>query len=80
MKTWHNCETTHCLAGWAVTLHSQGELLESMIGSNAAGALIFNACCGEVPDFFSKETEAVEWLRKKVVEPAVVNPVDGSTS
>ena len=65
MGTWHACETTHCLAGWAVTLHSQGQLLESMIGTNAAGALIFNACCGEVPDFFSSETLAVEWLKNK---------------
>jgi uncharacterized protein YjbI with pentapeptide repeats len=65
METWHACETTHCLAGWAVTLHSQGTLLESMVGPNVAGAMIFNACCGEVPDFFSGEETAVEWLRQK---------------
>lgn len=68
MDTWHSCETTHCLAGWAVTLHPEGKLLESMIGTNASGALIFNACCGEVPDFFSNEEEAVEWLRSKAKE------------
>ena len=68
MDTWHLCETTHCLAGWAVTLHPQGKLLESMIGPNAAGALIFNACCGEVPDFFSDEKTAVNWLRSKAKE------------
>ena len=65
MDAWHSCDTTHCLAGWAVTLHSQGKLLESLIGPNAAGALIFNACCGEAPDFFSDEKTAVNWLLSK---------------
>ena len=65
MKTWHTCETTHCLAGWAVTLHTQGKLLESMIGTNAAGALIFNACCKEVPDFYDTKENAIDWLRSK---------------
>lgn len=68
MDAWHSCDTTHCLAGWAVTLHSQGKLLESLIGPNAAGALIFNACCGEAPDFFSDKKTAVNWLLSKAKE------------
>jgi hypothetical protein len=67
MSTWHTCETTHCLAGWATTLHPQGRLLESLVGAKTAGALIFNACCGEIPSFYSSDEAAVEWLNK---EPA----------
>ena len=64
MARWHTCETTHCLAGWATTLHPQGKLLESLIGPNAAGALIFNACCDEVPNFTASNEDAMEWLKK----------------
>jgi len=70
MKTWHVCETTHCLAGWATTLHSQGKLLESLIGPNAAGALIFNKCVGSVPDFFSTKSDATKWLNEKAAQPS----------
>ena len=65
MTQWHTCETVHCLAGWAVTLHPNGKQLESLIGTNAAGALIFNASVGEVPDFYSSEDTAIEWLKKE---------------
>ena len=68
MSTWHSCETTHCLAGWATTLHPQGKLIESLVGPNAAGALIFNACCGEIPDFYATNEDAMEWLKKQAVE------------
>jgi hypothetical protein len=73
MSDWHHgdpCGTTHCLAGWAVTLHPQGQLIESLIGPNAAGALIFNACCGEIPDFFGSNEKAMNWLQEKASETA----------
>lgn len=62
MSQWHTCETTHCMAGWATTIHPQGKLLESMIGPNAAGALIFNASVGEVPNFYATNEKAMAWL------------------
>jgi len=64
MDAWHTCETTHCLAGWAVTIHSQGVLLESIYGTSAAAAMIFHVCEGEVPDFHSSNEVAMEWLKK----------------
>ena len=66
MSTWHSCETTHCLAGWATTLHPQGKSLDAALGTNAAGAILFNACEGEVPDFYSDNEEAIKWLKKGV--------------
>lgn len=65
MAYWHTCETTHCLAGWAVHLAGDaGSALEEQLGASAAGALIFHASIGEVPDFYSSDEEAIEWLRK----------------
>lgn len=65
MSNWHTCKTTHCLAGWAVVLHPQGELLESIYGTSAAAAMIFQVCEGEVPDFHSSNEAAMEWLKKE---------------
>jgi uncharacterized protein YjbI with pentapeptide repeats len=44
MDAWHKCETTHCRAGWAITLAgSAGRTLEFLYGSEAAGNLIYAA-------------------------------------
>ena len=66
MRRWHTCDTVHCLAGWAVTLHEEGKELEEKFGTSAAAALIFNASCGEVPDFYSDDKDAKAWLKLKV--------------
>ena len=63
MDKWHTCETVHCLAGWAVTLHPQGKELEQTFGIENAGRMIFAACEGEVPDFYSDEETAMNWLK-----------------
>ena len=63
MSVWHSCETVHCLAGWATTLHPEGKLIESLVGTNVAGALIFNACTGTVPNFYSDSETAMNWLK-----------------
>ncbi len=60
MSKWHTCETTHCRAGWAVTLAGRAGLdLERKIGSSAAGALIYAASTGRVPDFHCSDEEAL---------------------
>lgn len=64
MTTWHTCDTTHCLAGWAVSLHPQGESLVSKLTIDPAAAIIFNACCGEVPNFYSSKRAAMQWLER----------------
>jgi len=64
MGTWHTCETTHCRAGWAVHLAGvAGYALEDRIGSSAAGALIYHASTGRVPDFFASNKTALADIR-----------------
>lgn len=70
MHAWHtpemsSCGTVHCLAGWAVTVHAVGRRLEHLLGTSAAAALIFQACLGEVPDYYSTRKVALSWLRKQ---------------
>ena len=41
METWHACETTHCLAGWAVHLSGvAGKALETVTSPSVAGAIL----------------------------------------
>ena len=66
MGSWHMCETTHCRAGWAVTLAGlPGKILEDRIGSGPAGALIYAASRPgkRVPNFFANNDEAMEDIR-----------------
>ena len=78
MATWHQCETTHCRAGWAVQLAGPaGKALEWAIGPAAAGALIHLASCpaldGKVPDFYASNEEALADIRRLAeTEPEIV--------
>ena len=66
MDTWHTCQTTHCRAGWAITLAGDaGAALEAQYGSCAAGALIYNASAGYVPDFYASDDNAMDDLRAR---------------
>lgn len=65
MRSWHVCETTHCRAGWAITLAGEaGKLLESRIGTASAGALIYLASAGYMPNFYATNDEAMADLRE----------------
>jgi hypothetical protein len=67
MSSWHNsCGTAHCRAGWAVTLHPQGLALEAKYGTNAAAALIYNACSNSerTPNWFADNAEALADIRR----------------
>lgn len=58
------CNTTHCLAGFAIDLAgSAGYVLEDQIGSSAAGAFIYFVSTGQVPDFFTDNDTALHDLR-----------------
>jgi uncharacterized protein YjbI with pentapeptide repeats len=60
MYAWHTCETTHCRAGWAVTLAGEaGRTLEAKIGTAAAGALIYYRSTGRIPDFYASDEDAL---------------------
>jgi hypothetical protein len=64
MDRWHTCDTTHCRAGWAVVLVGYaGRILEERVGSYAAGALIYEASTGNVPDFFAENEDALEDIK-----------------
>jgi hypothetical protein len=42
MSTWHTCETTHCRAGWVVTLAGEaGKELEAFHNTELAAMLIY---------------------------------------
>ena len=41
MCAWHTCDTTHCMAGWAITLAGdKGRKLEAKYGPHAAGTIL----------------------------------------
>jgi hypothetical protein len=66
MKSWHTCETTHCLAGWAVHLTGPaGYALEMVVGPKLAGQLLMP----EAAHLFEAENkEALEWCRQQVAK------------
>ncbi len=65
MESWHRCETTHCRAGWAITLAGPaGHQLELQHGPQRAGAMIYRASTGTVPHFFASNEDALEDLRR----------------
>jgi hypothetical protein len=62
MRNWHTCETTHCRAGWAVTLAGDaGRALEAKTSPYLAGRLIYEASRPGVPcpDFFASDDDAL---------------------
>ena len=79
MTVWHTCDTTHCIAGWAVHLSGDaGARLEAQVGSAAAGALIYaRHGCASIPDFYEANTVALQHLRERAA--AFVAPETGET-
>jgi len=73
MSDWHTCETTHCRAGWAITLAGDaGKALEDKIGPAAAAAAIYIASdpkLERIPDFHcSNETAMADMKRLAELE------------
>jgi hypothetical protein len=60
MNSWH-CGTTHCRAGWAITLAGEaGAKLEAALGSANAGRYIYEASTGRpAPDFYATTNNAL---------------------
>jgi hypothetical protein len=67
MSSWHTCETTHCRAGWAITLAGDaGRVLEDVIGANAAAAVIYASSGSHpVPDWFASNEDAMADIKKR---------------
>ena len=73
MSDWHTCKTTHCRAGWAITLAGDaGKSLENEIGPAAAAAAIYIASdpkLERIPDFHcSNETAMADMKRLAELE------------
>ena len=66
MSAWHTCETTHCMAGWAIHLAGEpGHALEAKYGPHIAGRMIFTASTGHTPHFFASDEQALIDLRER---------------
>ena len=70
MSSWHDddenprdCNTAHCLAGWAITLSDQGALLEQCYGPEIAGLILLGVEAHS--HFYNNETEVFSWLNNK---------------
>ena len=79
MNFWHTCETTHCMAGWAVVLAGPaGKKLEQRFGSASAGALIFAASRPNlpIPDFYATNEAAMTTMKIAAgcVKPPTARP------
>ena len=49
MSDWHTCQTTHCRAGWVVTLAGpEGKALENRFNTELAAMLIYAASSPEL--------------------------------
>jgi hypothetical protein len=68
MSQWHTCDTTHCRAGWVVTLAGDaGKVLEWQIGTAAAAAIIYQLSDPElerVPDFYCDNETAMKDMER----------------
>ena len=56
------CGTTYCMAGGAVVLSQQQELKEWLGWANV-GAMVYYVSTGHVPDFYSDNETALEYMR-----------------
>jgi uncharacterized protein YjbI with pentapeptide repeats len=68
MGSWHTCGTTHCRAGWVVTLAGDGgKALEWAMGTAAAAALIYQTSdptLERVPDFYCGNEAALADMKR----------------
>ena len=70
MRQWHStCGTTHCRAGWVVTLAGEaGTALEKAIGTAAAATAIYLASdpnIGKFPDFYCDNNTALADMKAR---------------
>jgi len=69
MSTWHVCETTHCRAGWVVTLAGEaGKKLESETDTCFAAMMIYKKSSPEIhvppTRFFDSSEVAMADIRR----------------
>ena len=68
MGDWHTCETTHCIAGWAVhQAGPAGYLLEEILGPHGAGAILLGD--EAATHFYDSGDQARAWLTSFLPDP-----------
>ena len=71
MRQWHTCSTTHCRAGWIVTLAGEkGKALEERLGTPRAASLIYRKSdpgC-RVPHWYATDEWAMTDIEKCAAE------------
>jgi len=73
MSTWHTCNTTHCRAGWVVTLAGEaGKKLEAFHNTELAAMLIYRESGYHINParFYDGNSQALEDMRKLAEETA----------
>lgn len=66
MNSWHTCNTTHCLAGWAIHLSGPaGYALEAATSPSVAGAMLMPSAAHL---FMASNDEARAWLREQLAQ------------
>ena len=68
MGSWHTCDTTHCRAGWVVTLAGEGgKALEWAMGTPAAAAMIYiksDPSLEKIPNFYTENEVAMADMKR----------------
>ena len=65
MSTWHKCETSHCIAGWAIHLAGPvGYVLEKAVGAPTAGLMLLGVEAHS--HFYDDNATARAWLQSKL--------------
>ena len=67
MGAFHTCETTHCRAGWAITLAGEaGKALEAFHNSELAAMLIYSASGYDINParFYDEDTAAMADMKR----------------
>ena len=63
MGGWHTCDTTHCVAGWAIAQAGEpGRLLEAAMGPEVAGLMLLGTEAHA--HFFDDDDTARAWLQE----------------
>jgi len=71
MSIWHTCDTTHCRAGWAVTLAGEkGQALEAATSTAFAAQQIYKASGAPISPVRFYETDAVAMADMKRLSEA----------
>ena len=68
MNAWHKCETTHCRAGWVVTLAGQaGKDLEARFDTPLAAMLIYRESGSPINParFFDSNEDALADMKQR---------------